>query len=155
VVELATWVFVPVAMGATLTPSDLDVTAALAGTFHPTGPAMQKGIPQYPPNPLTANYRCADGRHVALCCLQPDSHWPAVCRAIGRPKLVADEHFATMDARAAHRQECVEELEAAFATRTLASGVRHFRESVLRGARSRMSLNSRVIPKWSPTATSR
>jgi crotonobetainyl-CoA:carnitine CoA-transferase CaiB-like acyl-CoA transferase len=104
-----------------------DVLAALAGTFQPTGPA-NRAERDYPPNPLTANYRCADGRYLALCCLQPDPHWPAVCRAIGRPDLVEDERFGSMKARAENRRACVEELEAAFVTRTLAEWSEAFRE---------------------------
>jgi crotonobetainyl-CoA:carnitine CoA-transferase CaiB-like acyl-CoA transferase len=103
-----------------------DVLAALAGTFVPTGPANQ-GERQFPPNPLTANYRCADGRYLALCALQPDPHWPAICQAVGRPELVSDERFSSMKARTENRKACVEALEAAFATRTLAEWSEAFR----------------------------
>jgi crotonobetainyl-CoA:carnitine CoA-transferase CaiB-like acyl-CoA transferase len=104
-----------------------DVLAALQGRFVPTGPANQTER-QFPPNPLTANYRCADDRYLALCCLQPDPHWPNVCRAVGIPELLADARFATIEGRAEHRQACVEALESAFATRTLAEWSETFRE---------------------------
>jgi crotonobetainyl-CoA:carnitine CoA-transferase CaiB-like acyl-CoA transferase len=104
-----------------------DVLAALQGRFVPTGPATTTER-QFPPNPLTANFRCADGRYLALCCLQPDPHWPNVCRALGLAELVDDPRFATIEARAENRQACVEALEAAFATRTLAEWSEAFRE---------------------------
>jgi crotonobetainyl-CoA:carnitine CoA-transferase CaiB-like acyl-CoA transferase len=104
-----------------------DVLAALQGKFVPTGPTTQAER-QFPPNPLTANYRCADGRYLALCCLQPDPHWPSVCAAVGRPELVEDSRFTTIGLRNENRQACVEELESAFATRTLAEWSEAFRE---------------------------
>jgi len=95
-----------------------DVLAALAGTYRPaTLPAP--GERNLPPNPLTANYRCADGRFLALCFLQPDRYWPDLCRALGRPELARDPRFADIHSRAEHARACVETLEAIFATRTL------------------------------------
>lgn len=96
-----------------------DVLAALQGTYRPTRLA-EPGERVLPPNPLTANYRCADGRFLALCFLQPDRYWPDLCRAIGRPELATDPRFADIRARAEHAAECVEILEEAFARRTLA-----------------------------------
>jgi crotonobetainyl-CoA:carnitine CoA-transferase CaiB-like acyl-CoA transferase len=96
-----------------------DVIAALHGTFVPTGP-VTAAERTFPPNPLTANYRCRDDRWLVLCCLQPDRYWADVCQAVGRPDLIADERFADLSARAENRRECVEALEAAFATRSLA-----------------------------------
>jgi len=52
--------------------------------------------------------------------LQPDRYWPDLCRRLGRPDLLADPRFADGQARFAHRAECVRELDAIFATRTLA-----------------------------------
>ena len=65
---------------------------------------------------------------LALCCLQPDPFWPDVCRAVGRPELIADGRFATLEARAENSQQCVEALEAAFAARTLAEWSELFRQ---------------------------
>ena len=103
-----------------------DVIAALQGTFVPAGPSSPAER-QYPPNPLTANFRCADGRFLALCCLQPDRYWPDVCRAVGLPELAVDERFSSMQGRVEHRRECTEALEAAFATRSLAEWSEAFR----------------------------
>jgi crotonobetainyl-CoA:carnitine CoA-transferase CaiB-like acyl-CoA transferase len=104
-----------------------DVIAALQGTFHPTGPSVTAGR-EFPPNPLTANYRCADDRYLALCCLQPDPFWPDVCRALGLSELADDWRFNSSKGRYQHRQECTEVLEAAFATRTLAEWSEAFRQ---------------------------
>jgi crotonobetainyl-CoA:carnitine CoA-transferase CaiB-like acyl-CoA transferase len=71
------------------------------------------------PNPLVNTYRTADDRWVALCMLQPDVYWSGLCTAIGREDLVDDERFATGAVRAQHGAECVAELDATFATRTL------------------------------------
>jgi crotonobetainyl-CoA:carnitine CoA-transferase CaiB-like acyl-CoA transferase len=95
-----------------------DVIAALQGSFQPA-PPMTGECRQYPPNPLAANYRCADGRFLALCCLQPDRYWVDVCRAIGRPELASDPRFIDVTARAANRAPCVETLEAIFESQTL------------------------------------
>jgi crotonobetainyl-CoA:carnitine CoA-transferase CaiB-like acyl-CoA transferase len=104
-----------------------DVIAALQGTFHPAGPSVPAER-QYPPNPLAANYRCADGRHIALCALQPDRFWPDICRAVGRPELAKDERFSSSKARYLNRQACTEELEAAFVSRDLADWSKAFRD---------------------------
>jgi crotonobetainyl-CoA:carnitine CoA-transferase CaiB-like acyl-CoA transferase len=96
-----------------------DVMAALQGSYHPSR-LPEPGARPLPPNPLTANYKCADGRFLALCFLQPDRYWPDLCRAIDRPDLAADPRFADIRTRAQHTAECIDALEAVFATRTLA-----------------------------------
>ncbi|MDA8044766.1 MAG: CoA transferase [Actinomycetota bacterium] len=45
-----------------------------------------------------------------------DEHWPALCRALGAPQLLADERFADQDGRAAHRDALTGELSARFLT---------------------------------------
>ena len=95
-----------------------DVLSALQGTFQPAVlPAP--GSRAVPPNPLTANFRTADDRHLTLCFLQPDRYWPDLCRAIGRPDLLADERFADLGVRARHAAECLAVLDETFASRTL------------------------------------
>lgn len=96
-----------------------DVVAAERGTFRKARLADPASL--YPaPNPLVGSYRCADGRFLALCFLQPDRYWSDLCRALARPDLAADPRFADIDARAAHTTECRAALAEAFATRTLA-----------------------------------
>jgi crotonobetainyl-CoA:carnitine CoA-transferase CaiB-like acyl-CoA transferase len=72
------------------------------------------------PNPLVNNYRTADKRFIALCMLQGQRYWPGLCKALERPDLVDDPRFATDAKRAENILECVEVLDAVFATKTLA-----------------------------------
>ncbi len=70
-------------------------------------------------NPLAANYQCADGRWLMICCLQGDKYWRDVCRVLGREDLLADERFAGQQGRADHSGALIPELEAAFAAQPL------------------------------------
>jgi crotonobetainyl-CoA:carnitine CoA-transferase CaiB-like acyl-CoA transferase len=85
---------------------------------------MPGGIPVLPrtasPNPLSTCYRTADGRWLWLAMLQADRFWPELCEKLGRPDLVVDERFASSTARAENLAACMAELEAAFASATLA-----------------------------------
>jgi crotonobetainyl-CoA:carnitine CoA-transferase CaiB-like acyl-CoA transferase len=71
-------------------------------------------------NPLMLPYRTADDRFVALAMLSPDRSWPELCGAIGHPEMATDPRYVDMEARRANARECVEDLEAVFAQRTLA-----------------------------------
>jgi len=95
-----------------------DVMSALQGTFQKAR-LPEPGRRELPPNPLTAQYECADGRFLSLCFLQPDRYWPDLCRAVGRPELAADPRFVDIRVRAEHKAECTEVLEAVFASRPL------------------------------------
>jgi crotonobetainyl-CoA:carnitine CoA-transferase CaiB-like acyl-CoA transferase len=78
--------------------------------------------PPRPPfvlNPLVNTYRTADGRWLSLCMLQLDRYWRGVFEVVGRADLVDDPRFAD-GALASHFDDMVEELEKAFADRTLA-----------------------------------
>jgi crotonobetainyl-CoA:carnitine CoA-transferase CaiB-like acyl-CoA transferase len=96
------------------------VGAAVAGA-----PVPQDDTTVTPPpapfvlNPLVNNYRTADGRWLSLCMLQLDLYWRGVLEVLGRPDLVDDPRFAD-GALASHFPDMVEELEKAFATKTLA-----------------------------------
>ena len=92
-----------------------DVAAELGGGRRPSAPidASRQALA----NPLTGSYRCADGRWLMLCCLQPDKYWTDLCAALGRDDLAADARFADMASRATHRAELVVELDAAFGAR--------------------------------------
>jgi len=72
-----------------------------------------------PGNPLVNPYRSADGRWLYLVCLQADRFWGEVCAILERPDLIDDSRFADAQARFSHREECVAELDKAFATRPL------------------------------------
>lgn len=104
-------------LGTAMWMINSDVLAELQGGFMPS--AALGGPRTTLPNPLAANYRCADGRWLMICCLQPDKYWTDLCTLLGRPDLLDDERFADLRARAAHSGELVAELEAAFAARPL------------------------------------
>ncbi|MDB5444869.1 MAG: hypothetical protein JWQ97_186 [Phenylobacterium sp.] len=72
-----------------------------------------------PPNPLVNSYRTSDGRFLALCMLQSQRYWPGLCQAVGRPELASDRRFETAEARTENLAECVAELDAVFASRSL------------------------------------
>ncbi len=85
------------------------------------------GLPQLPigpraarPNPTVNNYQTKDGRWLILVHLQADRYWADFCRRIGRPELATDPRFVDMPARAQNAAACIAELDATFATRTLA-----------------------------------
>jgi crotonobetainyl-CoA:carnitine CoA-transferase CaiB-like acyl-CoA transferase len=71
-------------------------------------------------NPTVGCYQSKDSRWFFLLGLQFDRHWPIVVRAIGRPELADDPRFATPRDLIAHLDVAVAELDAAFATRTMA-----------------------------------
>jgi crotonobetainyl-CoA:carnitine CoA-transferase CaiB-like acyl-CoA transferase len=89
------------------------------------------GVPRMPrayaANPLWNQYRCSDGRWLALGMMQADRYWPAVCAAIGRPELAADDRFASMRVRAGNAGECIRLLDEAFARRPRDEWIRHLR----------------------------
>jgi len=72
-----------------------------------------------PGNPITNWYETKDGRWIYLVLLQGDRFWPELCRVIGRDDLIDDPRFREGATRFANRQECVRELDATFAERTL------------------------------------
>lgn len=71
-------------------------------------------------NVLVYNYRTSDGRFLALCMLQADKYWAKLCHVAGRPDLAADPRYATAKDRAAHAVECLADMKALFASKTLA-----------------------------------
>ena len=71
-------------------------------------------------NPLMNPYRTADGRWLILGMVQPDRHWPPLCKAIGRPDLADDTRFADMKARRDNNTVLITILDEIFASRPLA-----------------------------------
>ena len=71
-------------------------------------------------NPLSRNYTTADGRIVALTCLQAGRYWAELCELVGRPELATDPRFADHAALLEHSHEAQDLMEAAFAERTVA-----------------------------------
>ena len=75
---------------------------------------------QLPNNVLVNVYRTADDRFVSLCMLQSDRYWGDLCKVAGRDDLASDPRFADARARNANKQQCLDELTALFASKTLA-----------------------------------
>ncbi|HEY8547579.1 MAG TPA: CoA transferase [Acidimicrobiales bacterium] len=69
-------------------------------------------------NPLTGTYRTADGRFVALACLQAGKYWAEACEVLGIPELADDERFADAASIYANAAAAIDAVRAAFAART-------------------------------------
>jgi crotonobetainyl-CoA:carnitine CoA-transferase CaiB-like acyl-CoA transferase len=82
--------------------------------------SLPKGKRGASPNPLVNMYKTSDDRFVSLCMLQGQRYWPGFCEAAGRADLISDPRFATHEARVANIGACIGELDALFATHTLA-----------------------------------
>jgi crotonobetainyl-CoA:carnitine CoA-transferase CaiB-like acyl-CoA transferase len=108
------------------------VDVSLLGTGMWAGGAAialsaQSGEPWRPPandsstllNPLSKTYRTKDGGWIALVCLQGFHYWPDACRVIGRPELVADERFSSVQALKDNAPAAAAILEEVFASATL------------------------------------
>lgn len=105
-------------VGTFVVSSDLSIR--LSGGNH--GPGVRRVLF----NPTLGCYRSSDHRWFFLLGLQFDRHWPAVVRAVDRPDLADDPRFATPEQLVAHLDEAVGELDAAFATRTMAEWADEF-----------------------------
>jgi crotonobetainyl-CoA:carnitine CoA-transferase CaiB-like acyl-CoA transferase len=73
-----------------------------------------------PHNVLSHTYQTSDGRFVALCMLQSDKYWARFCEAAGRSEMASNPRYVSATARSENVEECVAELTALFASRTLA-----------------------------------
>jgi len=88
-------------------------------TFLMTGHEIAIGQRETMGNPCMNNYVARDGRRFWIVGLQGDRHWPALCRAVGRPEWLTDPRFATGRSRAANATELISELDEIFATKPL------------------------------------
>jgi len=91
-----------------------DVQVALVDRAQPTKRSRADAF-----SPINTSYRCADDRWLNLQA-QDQGRWTAVCEAIGRPDLAADERYATPVGRFQHRAELIGSLEETFASQPLA-----------------------------------
>jgi crotonobetainyl-CoA:carnitine CoA-transferase CaiB-like acyl-CoA transferase len=69
--------------------------------------------------PMTNCYQAGDGRWFYLIGVEASRHFPALCRAIDRPDLAADERFESGAAIARHNKELIVLLDEIFATHDL------------------------------------
>lgn len=70
--------------------------------------------------PLMRAYECADGRWLQLMFLDPDRHWPELCRRLEAAHLFEDPRYQSVDLRAENGVALYEELAPVFASRTAA-----------------------------------
>jgi crotonobetainyl-CoA:carnitine CoA-transferase CaiB-like acyl-CoA transferase len=84
-----------------------------------TGQQVAIGERESMGNPCMNNYAAGDGRRFWIVGLQGDRHWPALCRAVGRPDWLDDARFLTGRARAVNATTLIAELDALFATKPL------------------------------------
>lgn len=92
------------------------MSGAIAAATH--DPQWQWPPPR--PNPLSRTYVTADGRRIALCCLEAGHYWPILMQAMGCDDLARDHRFADHASILAHCEQAIELLAAKFSQRTLA-----------------------------------
>ena len=71
-------------------------------------------------NPLMNSYKASDGRWFFFIGLEIERHLPSVCRALGRPDLLADPRFADAATLRRNRSEVIAIFDEIIARRTLA-----------------------------------
>jgi crotonobetainyl-CoA:carnitine CoA-transferase CaiB-like acyl-CoA transferase len=110
-------------------PSVVDVSLLGSAMWVVSSDVVYSANPDYDPhgqlmgpvaNPLAGTYRTRDGRFLALVMLQADRYWAEFCRHIGRPEWVDDPRYADSTRRRENAESCVRDLQAVFASRTLA-----------------------------------
>jgi crotonobetainyl-CoA:carnitine CoA-transferase CaiB-like acyl-CoA transferase len=93
-----------------------------------------------PGNPLWNNYRCADGKWIAMAMLQSDPHWENLLDALDRPSALADDsRFANHISRCENARACVEVLDDIFAAKPREQWLRRM---VVKGDMPITALNS-------------
>lgn len=72
------------------------------------------------PNVASNTYKCSDGRWLILVMPFP-RYWDGLCKALGKPEWAAKDHvYSTPRGRSQRRDALVREMDAIFATATLA-----------------------------------
>ena len=87
-------------------------------TYLLTGQPIAAGQRESMGNPCMNNYAAGDGQRFWIVGLEADRHWPALCRAVGRPDWLTDPRFDNARARAVNAVQLIAELDEIFATRT-------------------------------------
>jgi crotonobetainyl-CoA:carnitine CoA-transferase CaiB-like acyl-CoA transferase len=78
-------------------------------------------------NPLSANYRTADGGTINMCTLTPGPHLQSFFEHLGLPELARDARFANTQALIEHAKEAGELIAAAFAKQPFAYWREHLK----------------------------
>ena len=88
-------------------------------TYLLTGQQIAIGQRETMGNPCMNNYTAGDGRRFWIVGLEAERHWPALCRAVGRPEWLSDKRFSDARSRATNAVQLIAELDGIFATRPL------------------------------------
>ncbi|OBF62877.1 CoA-transferase [Mycobacterium sp. 852002-51971_SCH5477799-a] len=88
-------------------------------TYLMSGQPIAIGQRETMGNPCMNNYAAADGRRFWIVGLEAERHWPALCRAVGRPEWRDDPRFADARSRAVNSAELIAALDDIFSTRPL------------------------------------
>jgi crotonobetainyl-CoA:carnitine CoA-transferase CaiB-like acyl-CoA transferase len=86
-------------------------------TFLLTGRPIAIGQRESMGNPCMNNYTAGDGRRFWIVGLEGERHWPALCRAVGRPQWLT--RYADPRERASGAAALIAELDEIFATKPL------------------------------------
>lgn len=88
-------------------------------TYLMSGQPIAIGQRESMGNPCMNNYAAQDGRRFWIVGLEAERHWPALCRAVGRPEWRDDPRFADARSRAVNSAALIVALDEIFATRPL------------------------------------
>jgi crotonobetainyl-CoA:carnitine CoA-transferase CaiB-like acyl-CoA transferase len=83
---------------------------------------------QAPGNPLTGNYRTADGRFIQLSMLQPTRYWPEFCELMGCGEHAGDPRFGSLEALAANAEAACDIVAHAIGSRNFDECVRRLQQ---------------------------
>jgi len=88
-------------------------------TYLLTGQPIAIGQRESMGNPCMNNYAAGDGRRFWIVGLEVDRHWPALCRAVGRPDWLTDPQYRDARSRAANAAQLIAALDEIFAAKSL------------------------------------
>ncbi|MFH1651710.1 MAG: CoA transferase [Chloroflexota bacterium] len=84
-------------------------------------------------NPMSNNYRCADGKWLMLAEPMSDLYWAEFCAALGIPQIKDDPRFAVhLGGRSKNNVELIQILDGVFATRKRDEWIKIFEENGVR-----------------------
>lgn len=89
--------------------------ALMAGGPPPRPPVPRHGSAR---NPLIGPYRTSDDRWLIFSMLQPGRYWAEFCGVAGRPDLVSDERFDTVEKLMSNAPQAAEHVAEIVASRT-------------------------------------
>jgi formyl-CoA transferase len=81
-----------------------------------------------PHNPMVNHYATSDGRRFLVCLLDVAKDWIRLCTALGHEEWIADERYATPEARRKNSAEIVRLIDSVVGQRPLTEWKRRFAE---------------------------